>query len=132
MQSGFPRARLIRHGLRYDLQLIPDALSIRKLPCLWLMVTLTEPQARHHETRIMARASGLEPFTTFADLPHDIALPPGFPPDCTARGTAPESPDSRLATLMADPSVKELTLSPRGLRLVILAEEAPRSAYLLF
>ncbi|MCW1920663.1 hypothetical protein NX862_18050 [Rhodobacter sp. KR11] len=132
MPSGFARASLTRHGLRFDLQLIPDALAIRKLPCLWLMITLTEAQNRRTETRIMARASGLEPFSHFADLSHEAALPPGFPPDCTARSTEPTLIPATLAPLMADPRAKELTLSPQGLRLVVLAEEAPRSAYLLF
>ena len=36
------------------------------------------------------------------------------------------------AALFADPLVKELVISPKGLRLVILAEEADRGRYLLF
>ena len=36
------------------------------------------------------------------------------------------------AGLLADPRVKELLISPKGLRLVILAEEAERGRYLIF
>lgn len=133
--SGFARAALTWKGHSFDLQALPDALSMRKLPCLWLMVTLTEPQPIAAETRIMARASGLEPFSTWEHLPFEPALPPDFP-DCTLRSSAPlplaQASLSRLAPLFADPRVKELTLSPKGLRLVILAEEAPRNAYLIF
>ena len=37
-----------------------------------------------------------------------------------------------LAPLLEDPALKEIVLSPAGLRLVRLAEEAPKGAYLLF
>lgn len=131
--SGFARAALTHQGHDFDLQLVPDALSFRKLPCLWLLTTLTEAQPLKAETRIMARASGLEPFSTFADMPFEVALPPGFT-GCTLRTTDPSAlPDlAPIAALFADPKVKELTLSPKGLRLVTLAEEAPRTAYLLY
>lgn len=134
--SGFARASLTRDGARFDLQALTDALSFRKLPCLWLMVTLPRPQPLGGETRLMARASGLETFSTFAEMPHEIALPPGFPPNVTLRCTDPSAVPGalipRLAPLFADPGLKEITLSPKGLRLVHLAEEAPRNAYLLF
>ena len=133
--SGFPRASLTHRGQSFDLQVLPDALSFRKLPCLWLMVTLTEPQNLTGETRIMARPSGLEPFSTHASLPFEAPLPEGFP-GCTLRTTDPKALPPELipplAPLFQDPKVKEITLSPKGLRLVILAEEAPRNAYLIF
>ena len=132
--SGFPRVALDLQGRPFDLQAIPDSLSFRKLPCLWLLVTLTAPQPFRAETRIMARASGLEPFSTFATLPCELPLPAGFPDHCTLRTTDPAAlPDlAPYAGLFNDPKVKELTLSPKGLRLVVLAEEAPRTAYLLY
>lgn len=131
--SGLPRVALTHDGHRFDLQAIPDALALRKLPCLWLMVTLTEPQALTAETRIMARPSGLEPFSTFASLPHQIPLPPDFPSDCALRSTEPQPVlPQGLADLFTDPKVKELTLSPKGLRFVVLIEQAPRNAYLIF
>ena len=37
-----------------------------------------------------------------------------------------------MPTCFQDPRVKELVLSPKGLRIVILAEEADRSRYLIF
>ena len=36
------------------------------------------------------------------------------------------------AGLFADPSMKELLISPKGLRLVILGDEAERGRYLIF
>ena len=39
---------------------------------------------------------------------------------------------ARHAGLFADPLVKELVISPKGLRLVILGDEAERGRYLIF
>lgn len=135
-ETGFPRLSGQFQGHSFDLQAIPDALSYRKLPTLWLMVTLTEPMPLKAETRIMARASGLEAFSTFASLPVEVTLPPDFPPHCTLRtqdaAALPPVPVlAPIARLMADPKVKEVVLSPKGLRIVYLAEEGARSAYLI-
>lgn len=135
--SGFPRLAGQYAGHAVDVQAVPDALSFRKLPALWLLVSLTEPQPLRGETRIMVRPSGLEPFSTFAQLPAETAPPPGFPAQCVVRTTAPAHlPPARvmtaLAPLLKDPALKEIVLSPAGLRLVRLVEEAPRGGYLLF
>jgi hypothetical protein len=39
---------------------------------------------------------------------------------------------TRHAALFHDPAIKELVLSPKGMRVVFLAEEAERARYLLF
>ncbi|MGD9510028.1 MAG: hypothetical protein AB7I59_26375 [Geminicoccaceae bacterium] len=135
--SGFSRLAGRYAGHAVDLQAVPDSLTFRKLPALWLLVSLTEPQPLAGETRIMLRPSGLEPFSTFARLPAETAPPPGFPAHCVVRTTAPGHPPparvmAALAGLFEDPALKEVVLSPAGLRLVRLAEEAPRGAYLLF
>lgn len=135
--SGYLRIAGDWQGATFDFQVVPDTLSYRKLPCLWLLVSLTDPMpAVLGEVRIMARASGLEAFSTFSTLPVEVSLPPGFPPDCTMRCTDPHHVPSlavldAVARLMADPRVKEVVLSPKGLRIVILAEEGARAAYLI-
>ena len=121
----------------FDLQALPDTLTFRKLPALWVMITITEPQPVTGETHIMARATGQESFSTHAQMPVEVNLPPGFPPDCTLRCTDPKAlptPEifARIADLFSDPTVKEAVLSPKGLRLVVLAEEADRANYLIF
>ncbi|MFO1047085.1 MAG: hypothetical protein U1E52_04210 [Geminicoccaceae bacterium] len=135
--SGFPRLAGRFAGHAVDIQAVPDALTFRKLPVLWLLVSLTEPQPLGGETRIMVRPSGLEPFSTFAALPAETAPPSGFPAGCVMRTTAPgHLPPARvmakLGPLFADPALKEVVLSPAGLRLVRAAEEAARGPYLLF
>ncbi len=135
--TGFARLSGRRRGLTYDLQAVPDTLTFRKLPALWVMVTLVEPLPLEATLDLMARPSGNEPFTRFATLPQSLPTPPGLPGEIAIRSDDARripSPDliARHADLFRDPCVKELVLSPRGLRIVILAEEADRGRYLIF
>jgi hypothetical protein len=135
--SGFPRMTGQRAGMAFDLQVVPDTLSFRKLPALWLLVTLPEALPLRATLDLMARPSGHEPFSRFANLPQSLPTPPGLPKDIAIRSDEaglipPAELVARHADLFADPLVKELVLAPNGLRIVILAEEADRSRYLIF
>lgn len=135
--SGHPRLTGRHRDHSFDIRLIPDSLSFRKLPALWLMITLREPQPVPGEARIMARASGLEPFSTFAGLPLTVALPPAFPQGCTLKldrteALPPADVMADLARGFADPAWKEAVIGAKGLRLVLLAEEADRVPYLIY
>lgn len=135
--TGFPRITGRRGGLAFDLQAIPDTLTFRKLPALWVLVTLPEPLPLGATLDLQARPSGNEPFTKFATLPQSLPTPPNLPKDLAIRSddaTRIPPPDliASHADLFQDPRVKELVLSPKGLRIVILAEEADRGRYLIF
>lgn len=135
--TGFPRMTGRRDGLTFDLQAIPDTLTFRKLPALWVLVTLPEPLPLDATLDLMARPSGNEPFTRFATLPQSLPTPPDLPKEIAVRtddATRIPPPDliAAHADLFQDPRVKELVLSPKGLRIVILAEEADRGRYLIF
>ncbi len=135
--TGFPRVtgHLGRHA--FDLQALPDSLTFRKLPVLWIMVSLPEPLPVRATLDIMARPTGQEAFSRFASLP--VSLPsPAFLPEGTGVRTddaafvAPEDLIKGYAGVFADPRVKELLISPKGLRLVLLGDEAERGRYLIF
>lgn len=135
--TGLPRMTGRRGDLAFDLQALPDALAFRKLPALWVMVSLPQAMPVTATLDLMARPSGAEPFSRFADLP--VSLPcPAFLPEGVAartddaRGVPPEQLLAVHAGLFADPKVKELLISPKGLRIVVLAEEADRGRYLIF
>ena len=135
--SGFARMAGVAGGLSYDLQVVPDTLTFRKLPALWLLLTQTEALPLTATLDLMVRPTLQEPFSNFRLLDHEVALPPGFPDDAALRCDTPTAlpPESLLAAqadLFADPRIKELILSPKGLRVVFLAEEADRTAYLMF
>lgn len=135
--TGFPRMTGRRRGLSFDLQAVPDTLTFRKLPALWVLVTLPEPLPLHATLDLMARPSGNEPFTRFPTLPQSLPTPPDLPKEIAIRSddatrVPPHDLIARHADLFTDPRVKELVLSPKGLRIVILAEEADRGRYLIF
>ena len=135
--TGLPRMTGRRGGLSFDLQALPDALSFRKLPALWVMVSLPQDMPVQATLDLMARPSGQEPFSRFADLPQTLPslaqLPDGVAVRTDDASRVP--PASLIAAhtdLFADPATKELLISPKGLRIVILAEEADRGRFLIF
>lgn len=135
--TGFARMTGWRGDEAFDLQSIPDSLSWRKLPALWLMVSLPRALPVRATLDIMTRATGAEPFSHYARLPQVVPCPDFLPEGTGLRsddvtGLPDQALVARHAGIFADQRVKELLISPRGLRLVILAEEADRSRYLLF
>ncbi len=135
--TGFPRVTGHLGSHAFDLQALPDSLTFRKLPALWVMVTLPEPMPVNATLDILTRATGQEPFTRFSALAHSLPCPPFLPAGSGVRSDdASAVPSEQLlarhAGLFADPLVKELVISPKGLRLVILGDEAERGRYLIF
>lgn len=135
--SGFPRLTGRLQDRAFDLQAAPDTLTFRKLPALWVLVTLPEPLPVLATLDLLVRPSGSEPFTHFASLPQSLPTPAGLPVGIAIRtdDAAAAPPASLIAghsDLFDDPRVKELVISPKGLRIVILAEEADRGRYLIF
>lgn len=135
--TGFPRLSGRYQGTLFDLQVVPDTLTYRKLPALWLLVTLAEPTPARATLDVMLRPRGVEPFSNFRDLAVQIATPAGFPEDCAIRSDAPgDAPPAELVLKhlqgLHPDLLKELVVAPKGLRLVWLAEEADRTRYLAF
>ena len=135
--AGFPRLGGRWRGRTVDLQAVSDTLTFRKLPALWVLLTLPDPLPVRATLNLMIRPTGIEPFSRFHLLPDQISPPPGFPVDCAIRTDDPDGllPDIVLRphlTLFDDELVKELVISPNGLRISFLAEEANRGRYLIF
>lgn len=135
--DGFPRISGTYRDLTFDIQAVPDTLNVRKLPSLWLLVSLPEALPVRATFDLMMRPRGVELFSRHAELPVQMAPDPGFPADCSVRTDAPALlPPRQLllkhTAIFEDPLAKELVISPRGLRIVWLTEEANRGRYLLF
>lgn len=135
--DGFPRISGQYQGLTFDIQAVPDTLNFRKLPTLWLLVSLPEPMPVRATFDLMMRPRGVEMFSKHAGLPVQLEPDPAFPHDCTIRTDDPHRlpPHDLLVRhcqVLDDAHAKELIISPRGLRIVWLAEEANRGRYLLF
>lgn len=134
--DGFPRLAGTHAGARFDLRVVPDTLTTRKLPALWLLVTLTEPQPVGATWHLMLRPRGAEAFSAFDRLPRLLPPQPGLPDDGALRtDAAVGAPPRALAEVverLGEDRLKEVVLSPKGLRLTWLVEEAHRGRYLLF
>ncbi|MBL9053721.1 MAG: hypothetical protein JNN02_08320 [Tabrizicola sp.] len=135
--TGFPRMTGKRGSLSFDLQAIPDTLTFRKLPALWVLVTLPEPLPVGATLDLMARPSGNEPFSHFPTLPQTLPTPDDLPSHVAIRcddasGIPAANLIARHADIFRNDAIKELVISPKGLRIVLLAEEADRGRYLIF
>ncbi len=135
--TGFARLAGSYQGHEVDIQAMPDTLTFRKLPALWVLVTLPGPLPVGATLDLMVRSTGIEPFSRFQTLHNQLGLPEGFPETCAIRTDNPALMPSedlvrRHLHIFDDPRVKELVISPDGLRIVFLAEEAQRSRYLIY
>ena len=137
LPSHFLKITGLHQGRKLILHPILDSLHMRKLPVLWLSITLVEKLPLRGTLDLMMRPSGLEVFSGFQDLPVSIANPPGFPPLAQLRGNGiddlpPEKLVARHLKPYFDGTAKELLITPDGIRMVWLLAEAERGNYLLF
>ena len=137
-RDGFPMLDgNLSDGRRVRVELIADTLVCRRLPQLWLKLTLTEhaPQNRP-SIGALSRPTGAE----FYSLVHD--LPEWMPPpqtetsilmrsDGTATAAEIDRSGSIFSALFRDPAVKEAVITARGVRLIRQAAEGDRGAHLL-
>ncbi|WP_434615588.1 hypothetical protein [Tabrizicola sp. M-4] len=135
--SGFPRLAGWHEGEEFDLQVVADSLTLRKLPALWVLVSIPVPLPTGATVNVMLRPTGLESFSNFGQLPVQIPVPPGFPEDCAIRSDAPgavpfEAAIREVLGAVDERRLKEILVTPKGVRLVFLAEEAHRGRYLIF
>lgn len=135
--DGFPRISGTYRDRTFDIQIVPDTLNFRKLPSLWLLVSLPEAMPVRATFDLMMRPRGVEMFSRHAELPVQMAPDPAFPHDSSVRTDAPHLlPPRQLllkhTAILEDARAKELLISPKGLRIVWLVEEAERGSYLLF
>ncbi len=118
----------------FQIQTIVDILATRKLPSLWLMITLPEPQPVKAIFDLMMRPSGPSTFSNFDFLTTTVPTPAHFPTHAVIRT---DDPSNLFALDRVLPFLeifqgrlgKELLISPKGLRIVVQAAEADRARY---
>lgn len=124
-------------GQEVRVKAIADTLAMRKLPSLWLMVTLPGPIPVGATFDLMMRPSGPASFSRFDDLPVTVSLPEGFPEEAVVRtddpsGMIPVTLVREHIVPFFGPRAKELLVTPKGVRLVYLLAEADRARYGVF
>ena len=123
-------------GRRIRLEPVVDQLTFRKLPSLWLLVTVFDAVPWRGSFDLLMRAQNTEFWSPAASFDHAVTLPAGWPPEASLRTDDPAAmPPQHLlerhVRLFADPAMKELLVTPKGVRLVYLLDQAERGTYLV-
>lgn len=121
-------------GRLFQFATVVDTLAVRKLPSLWLLVTLPAPTGLAATFDLMMRPAGPTTFSNFDFLPHSLSTPAGFPPEAVLRSDSvaarfPADAVSPLLSLLQRRRGKEILLSPKGVRVVMQLAEAERARY---
>lgn len=134
--DGFPRfAATLPDGRTLALELIADTLVTRRLPQLWLKLTVaSDAPLRRFVVGALARPTGAEFYALTHGLPDWAPPPAGLPLLVRAKG-ASESELARAGAafeeIFADPKLKEAAATPRGVTVVRQVFEGDRAAHLL-
>jgi hypothetical protein len=131
---GYPKLIGRYHGFPVQILPIVDTLATRKLPALWLLVTVQDRLPLGAKFDLMMRPSGPTTFSNFDLLPFTLANPPDFPEHAVIRTDdrhhlLPSHVVAPHLSLFNDPRAKELLITPNGLRIVWLIAEANRARY---
>jgi hypothetical protein len=135
--DGFPVLEGRAHGRQIKATLIPDTMVVRRLPQLWLSVTLKQRIPISPTLSILARHTGCEFYASTLDLPQRIDPPAEFPLDVLIRGDGERASmlcqqlAPTLAQMLKDARVKEIILAPGGVRIVRQVAEGRRGEHLL-
>lgn len=134
---GYPRLVGRYHNLPVQVLPVIDTLPTRRLPALWLLVTVQSTLPTSARLDLMMRPNAPTTFSNFDLLPVTIQTPSGFPEYCVLRTDDPQhvmSPDIVAPHLdvFENPRAKELLITPNGIRLVWLIAEADRARYGVF
>lgn len=125
----------LRDGRHVKLEVIADNLITRRLPQLWLRVTLREASTLRPTIGALARPTGGEYYSLVHDMPHWMA-PPNIGAPILLRGDGTASPMQadhvlrHFGDLFSDPTVKEAVISPKGVRIIRQAAQGDRAAHL--
>jgi hypothetical protein len=135
--DGFPRLAGDFHGRRVMAELLPDTMVIRRLPQLWLSVTLPDTLGDLPSLAVLVRPAGYEFYSLTSRLSCALDAPATFPSEVVVRGSDARADrllwqlTPHLATVLMDPRVKEIAVTSKGLRIIVQAGEGRRGEHLL-
>lgn len=135
--DDFPRLEGTRKGRRVVAELIPDTMTIKRLPQLWLSLSVYEALPLTSSFAVLVRPSGNDFYSLTERLETTLSPPPGLPWEVLVRGTGnnPQALLERMAptlgAILSDARIKEIAVTPKGLRLIRQAGEGRRGEHLL-
>jgi hypothetical protein len=132
--SDFPTLEGTYRGFPVRLEPVLDTLAWRKIPSLWLKVTVLAPNPGVGVLDFLVRPQGVEFYSPSAELPYQVRVPDGWPQHailCTDDIARMPQLHQRYAALFDDPHMKELLITAKGTRLVRQLWQAERADYLV-
>jgi len=135
-EAGYAQLQGIYRGFPVRLSLEEDHLGLRKIPSLWLHLSVEEKDKPARGTLdMLMRPQNTEFYSPSWEWDGHVAPLPGWPDHAIYR-TQGEHPDLQqldapVRRLFADEKAKELLLTPQRLRLTYQAKQAERGEYLL-
>jgi hypothetical protein len=134
---GFPVLDGWYGGHEIRIAPIVDHVVFRKVPSLWLLVTVKRDLPMAGSIDLLARAQNTEFYSPADGLPLRVPTPDEWPSQATIKADRParELPLAALGphvkTFFADPRAKEMLVTRRGVRMVYQAQGADRAEYLV-
>ena len=133
----FPELSGRYRGHEIRLEPLIDDMAWRRVPVLWLRVTVLTPNSYRGVLSLLVRPGAVEVYSPSAELDHHLPLPDGWPEQAllTTDDPTARAPLDRLTPLMAvfaDPYMKELVVTSKGVRLVRMIWQASRIHYAVF
>lgn len=136
-EDGFPRLDGRYQGRAVLVRLVPDTMTIRRLPQLWLEVTLLASRPGLPGFAALVRPSGNDYYSLTERFSLLLVPPAPFPDEVLVKGS-----DARAIGLLGalaaavgealrDARVKEFAMTERGSRLLRQVAEGKRGEHLL-
>lgn len=125
----------IADGRRAKIELVADTMITRRLPQLWLRLTLYDAMPGRPRVGALARPTGGEYYSLVHDMPQWME-PPKTGTSMLVRGDGSATPwqverlGGYFETLFADAKVKEAVIGANGVRLMRQAAQGERAAHL--
>lgn len=135
-RPDYPVLRGRWRGCQAELRPVLDGLAVRKLPALWLQVSLLAPTGAPGTLDALSRPLGGEFWSPSSELEIRLATPSGLPETVQVRADHPRAASllpalARQRAFLTRADAKEVLITPKGVRLVVLLAEADRGPYLL-
>ncbi len=136
-EVNYPVLRARYKGMDVKIEALVDHLAVRKIPALWLLVSLKFPIPYSGTLDYLVRPQNTEFYSPSASLCNTLDIPHDWPQHATLRTNnfddiPPLDVVGRFVRRMfKDPNCKEMLITPKGVRIVYLVDQALRSHYMV-
>ncbi len=131
----FPKLRGQHGGYDVLLELLPDTLAVRKVPPLWLLVTIKAKTLTKGSLDVIVRPQNNEFYSPAWQWAGHLQAPDNWPAHSMIKyqdePAAVEVLNKFVPLLFADERTKELLVMPSMLRITYMAKQAERGEYML-